>query len=326
MIPTTPATAVESVDADTVENALEGIFGDGEPQEEQQEQAQEGQADENGVEPGDIPDDDENAPQPESASEFELVHNGQQLKLPRDEVVKLAQQGFDYTQKTQALAERARAAEAVLQRATAVEQMMPALMQDLATVQALGAQLAQYDRVDWVGLATNDPLEYPKVRAQYDQVVNAYQRANTQYQQRANAVATERSNLTAYQLQQEAAALRERIPEWRDPEKFQAGSQELRNYLINQGANPYDVDTLSSSLAVSIARKAMLYDKLRADKAAKSKQVRNAPPVVKPGAANADSGKTNFAKAKQEIRRMGQRGQNKAQEKLMEGLLSRVFK
>ena len=131
----------------------------------------------------------------------------------------------------------------------------------------------------------------------------------------------------ARQFQQdEAAALRERIPEWRDPEKFQAGSQELRNYLINQGANPYDVDTLSSSLAVSIARKAMLYDKLRADKAAKSKQVRNAPPVVKPGAANADSGKTNFAKAKQEIRRMGQRGQNKAQEKLMEGLLSRVFK
>ena len=39
MIPTTPATAVESVDADTVENALEGIFGDGEPQEEQQEQS-----------------------------------------------------------------------------------------------------------------------------------------------------------------------------------------------------------------------------------------------------------------------------------------------
>lgn len=327
MTATTPATAVESVDADTVENALEGLFGDGEKQEDQQpEQAQEGQADENGIEPGDIPDDDEAEPQPESASEFEIVHNGQQLKLPRDEVVKLAQQGFDYTQKTQALAERTRAAEAVLQRAAAVEQMMPALMQDLATVKALEAQLAQYAQVDWVGLATNDPLEYPKVRAQYDQIVGAYQRAGAQYQQRAGAVAAERSNLTAYQLQQEAAALRERIPEWRDPAKYEAGAQELRGYLINQGADPRDVDTLTSSLAVSIARKAMLYDKLRADKASRSKQVRNAPPVVKPGAANADSGKTNFAKAKQEIRRMGQRGNNKAQEKLMEGLLSRVFK
>lgn len=325
MSTTTPAAAVESLDAGTLEDSLENVFGDGEPEEQPQEQqAQEGQASDEPTE-ADLPEDDE-PPQPESAAEFEIVHNGQQLKLPRDEVVKLAQQGFDYTQKTQALAERTRAAEAVLQRAAAVEQMMPAVMQDLATVQALGAQLAQYDRVDWVGLATNDPLEYPKVRAQYDQIVGAYQRASAQYQQRATAITQERQNLTAYQLQQEAAALRERIPEWRDPDKYQAGAQELRGYLINQGADPRDVDTLSSSLAVSIARKAMLYDKLRADKASKSKQVRNAPPVVKPGANNADSGKTNFAKAKQDLRRMGQRGQNKAQEKLMEGLLSRVFK
>lgn len=40
--------------------------------------------------------------------ELELKWNGQQLKFKREDVVKLAQQGFDYTQKTQALAQKER--------------------------------------------------------------------------------------------------------------------------------------------------------------------------------------------------------------------------
>lgn len=259
----------------------------------------------------DIPGEDEPQAQPTSGDEFELIHNGQQVKLPRDEVIKLAQQGFDYTQKTQQTAEMRRQAEAVLQRAAEVEQMMPVLMGDLAQVRAIEQQLMQFDQYvesqgGMVAIATNDPLEYPKYQAQRDQLMRAYQAAAGQYQQRAQAVTQSRTQLTAHQLQVEAAALRERIPEWKDPEKYAAGAQELRSYLIGQGADPRDVDTLSSSLAVSIARKAMLYDKLRADKASRSKQLRTVPPMTRPGAPSSARAEDEL-KAEQRLRKTGRR-------------------
>lgn len=256
-----------------------------EPAAEPQEAAQEApeEQDEEGLSAADLPD-DEPAPGPSEGETWEIVHNGQQVKLTREEVIRNAQQGFDYTKKTQEVAAQRAEAQAVLQRAAMVEQMMPHLAQELATVKAFETQLKQYGTVDWVALATNDPLEYPKYRAQYDQLVTAYQGAAQQYQHKAQAVLQERHNVAAYQLQQEHQTLTERIPEWRDPVKYQTGAQELRQYLIKEGANPVEVDSLTSAVAVSIARKAMLYDKLKEAKASKSKQVRAAAPMPKPGA------------------------------------------
>ena len=321
---------VESLTEAAVEDTLGTLFGEPSdaPPKKAPVETQEAEADtpEDELSPDDLPDEEGDTQAPVPDAEFEIVHNGQQHKLSRAETIKLAQQGFDYTQKTQAVAERTRAAEAVLQRAAQIEQLIPHVAQDLAQVKAIEAQLAQYNKVDWVALATNDPLEYPKYRAQYDQLVNVYQVATQNYQQKANAVLAERQNLTAYQLQQEAQALRERIPEWRDPQKYEQGAQELRSYLINQGADPGEVDTLSSSLAVSIARKAMLYDKLVSQKSAKSKQLRDAAPVVRPGARpSSDQGKAAFTKARQAIRQAGRQGNHTAQEKLMEGLLGKAF-
>lgn len=323
---TQPATAVESLDTEALESTLGDIFGDNEEGAEgsaKNVKEAEGQSDE--VSADDLPD-DEPAPAGD-ADAFEIVHNGQPVKLTREQTVELARQGFDYTQKTQAVAEMRRQSEAILQRAAEVEQMMPVISRDLATIQALETQLRQYANVDWVGLASNDPLEYPKVKAQYDQLVQGYNAATQQFQQRAQSVMQERQNIAAHQLQWEAQRLTQLVPEWSEPAKFQAGAQELRSYLLHQGAHPSVIDGLSDALAVSIARKAMLYDKLRAQKDAKSKQLRGAPPVVKPGAVSPSSeGKAGFSKARQEFKRAGRAGQSRTQERILEGLLSKTFK
>jgi hypothetical protein len=84
---------------------------------------------------------------------------------------------------------------------------------------------------------------------------------------------------------------------------------------------------MASSVAVSVAYKAMLYDKLVQAKTEKVKQMRNAPPVVKPGASvSQQGGKTDFAKVVQEVKRQGQKGNHRAQEDLMSQLLGRAFK
>jgi len=334
---TTPEGAVEQglPSEESLTSILDGAFGGDTPapkaKQEQPEQPEEVEAaDQESDEPtpDDLPDDEEAAPQSAPpGDEFEIVHNGETRKLSRAETIKLAQQGFDYTQKTQRVAEQQKQAEAVLQRAAEVEQLMPQVAQELAIVKSFEQQLSAYANVDWVRLATDDPLEYPRHRAQYDQLVQGYQSANGQLQAKVGYVSQQRHALTAQKLQQEGERLKERVPEWRDPVRYKAEAQELHQYLVKSGADPVQVEQLSDSLAVAIARKAMLYDKLVSAKAEKVKQVRAAPPVVRPGAnAQVDQGRQNFAKVRTEIVKAGRAGKSASQEQMMIGLLNKTFK
>ena len=242
--------------------------------------------------PDDLP--DEETPQSDSDA-FEIVHNGTQHKLTREETIKYAQQGFDYTQKTMAVAEKDKQLTARLERMAQIEQVNQLVAADLATVKAYEAQLRQYENVNWVQVATDEPLEYPKYRAQYDQLVNGYQQAVGQYNAKQRAVGEATTQLRTQKAAEERTKLLDRIPEWKDQQKYQAGATELRSWLIGQGAAEQEVDTLTDSLAVAIAYKAMKYDRLEKAKTDKVKQLRTSPPVTRPGAAQ-----TGTAKADQE--------------------------
>jgi len=85
---------------------------------------------------------------------------------------------------------------------------------------------------------------------------------------------------------------------------------------------------MADSLEAEIAWESMQYRKLLAAKAEKVKQLRTAPAVVKPGAAAAQSqtGKQSFAKALQEVRAQGRKGNHRAQEDLATQMFERAFK
>lgn len=263
--------------------------------------------------PEDLPDDDTAEATPPSGSDvFEFDAAGERLKVTRDEVIKLAQQGHDYTRKTQALADKARDVEVRLQRVTAVEQVAPQLRQAHAEATALATQLQTFDANiekagGWVALATNDPLEYSKVRAQYDMLAQSFQRASGSYHQLKGAIDQQTQALRQQTLAAESQNLVKRIPEWSDPEKFKNGAQRLREYLVAEGATSEEVDGLTSSLAVAIAYKAMRYDDLVKSKQAKTKQLRSAPPVTKPGAAQTpqSAAQRQFNEARKALRQSG---------------------
>jgi hypothetical protein len=235
----------------------------------------------------DLPDENSPATAQPTTDAFEIVHNGTQHKLSREETIKYAQQGFDYTQKTQALAEQARQVQDRLARVAAIEQVQPQLLEAQGTVQALAAQLQRYQAVDWVALATNDPLEYPKVRAQFDQLQNAYQQAAHQYQQVRGQIDEQRAVVNQQTLERQKELLPQLVPAWKDPARFKKDAAELRSYLIERGAAPEEVDTLNSALGVAIAYESMQYRRLVQQKTEKVKQLRTAPPVTRPGAAPA---------------------------------------
>ena len=252
---------------------------------EQEAQQPEGQAQTDELTPDDLPEiEGQEAVAQPTVDEFEIVHNGQQRKLTREETIRLAQQGFDYTQKTQVLAEQSKAVQASLQRAQEMEQLQTALAPDLAEVAAIQQQLRQYQNVDWVKLATDNPLEYPKYRAQYDTMVNAYQAAVGKFQHKAGAIQQQRQALTAQMVQQQYDKLLDMLPAWRDEAKYKQGAGKVRDYLLKHGYDESQVSQLSDARSVLIAYKAAMYDELQQAKTEKVKQLKTAPPVTRPGA------------------------------------------
>ena len=268
--------------------------------------------------PDDIPDVEAKPADEQSAvEEFEIVHDGTQHKLTRAKAIELAQQGFDYTQKTQAVAQAAKLVQERYQRIQAMEQIQPLLAQDFAQVTALESQLRSYQNVDWVAHARNDPIQYSQDRAQYDVLVNAYQQASGRAQQKAQAIAQQKQALDAQYLESEGKKLVSAIPEWSDPAKYQAGAQELRGYLLSEGVPQSDIDSLNNSTAVKIARKAMLYDKLLKAKKDNSKQLRTAPPITRPGSSVSTAKADKQNDSMQRLRKTG------AKEDAVEALLNR---
>lgn len=224
------------------------------------------------------------APAQPTADEFELIHNGQNLKFGREEVIKLAQQGFDYTRKSEANAAKERQLTEALQTAEEVVQLQAALSDDLAQVKGFERALAQYQNVDWVAIATTDPGEYAKHRAHYDQLVSGYNAAVNGVKQKSESIAQGRQKAAATLLQAETGKMRELIPEWRDDARFSAEAKQVAEYGIKEGYSSAEMNSIRDARMVRTLRKAMLYDKLVAAKADKLKQVRAAPPTTKPGA------------------------------------------
>ena len=284
---TTPDTGVDQSPEDRV-MAILGRGDDAPTQEAESETPQappveQAQTDE--LTADDLPEEQAEAPSAEG-DVFEIVHNGQQHRLTREDAIRYAQQGFDYTQKTQAVAEQAKAVSERLQRLEQVEQVQQVLSADLATVKAYEAQLNQFRNVDWVKLATEEPLDYPKYRAQYDTLVQGWQAAVHQYEQKSGQVKQQMERIKLDMLRQEAAKLPQLVPAWSDSAKFTAAQQEIRQYIIATGADPEQVagKYLDNAFAMATVWKAAQYDKLQKAKSEKVKQLRTAPPVVRPGA------------------------------------------
>lgn len=93
--------------------AQHGFMGDEDAQEEGAEpKTEEGKAEP--VQAEEKPQTEEAKPETTEEPTFEIQYNGQKVKVKQSELINLAQQGFDYTKKTQQLAEQRRQYEALI--------------------------------------------------------------------------------------------------------------------------------------------------------------------------------------------------------------------
>lgn len=215
----------------------------------------------------------------EEASE-EITHNGETKLLTKSELKELAQQGFDYTQKTQAVAEERRAVLAdrqILQTQLAIHTQLSDVV---ASVKGLDNQIAQYKQVNWSDLAEQDPVQYLKLNQTYRDLKEARDGLVQDYNQKANQLSHTMEQNKSELLQAESRLLAQKVPAFAGAKAAETKEQ-LKTYLSSEGFSQAEATSILDHRMIAVAWKAAQYDKLKSTKSEINKRVAVAPKIVK---------------------------------------------
>lgn len=188
----------------------------------------------------------------------------------------------DYRAKTTEVAEAKRIAQAQVQQ---VQQERAWHASQLGTlIQGLQTQLIG-DQQALAQLAQEDPAAWVQENAKFQQRYAQYQQAVQAQQQLANQQTLEQQQADLEWRQAEAAALQEKLPEWRDAKVKETESRQIAEYLLAEGYATEELGELFDHRALIVARKAAKWDAhVKAQKTLKDKQTRTPPQPFRAGA------------------------------------------
>lgn len=218
---------------------------------------------------------------PEPEPTYTVKVRGAEVKVTLDELRSGYSRTEDYKAKTAELAEQRRAAE---QDRAGIAARVKAL-DDVLSRAPLDPVLAEGMKTDWTALARDQPADYVAKRAEFDARVKAWQevaqtRATAQQQQMAAALA------------ENDRQMREAVPEWNDEGKRKALQASIADTLKSYGFKPEEYQHVADHRVLLVARDAMLYRQMLADrKAADAKKAIPVPRTVSPG--TPEAGKSN---------------------------------
>ena len=289
------------------------------PLEAEAETTEEVESEEATDEPNDEAEEEEQS-QDEVPAILKLKVNGEDVEKPLDEVVALAQQGLDYTQKTQQVAEQRKELEAYAESIKAQEQAFQEQMQlnnvlieDVAKITSLDQQLNQYANVNWQQLSDNDFVEAQKLFFTYNQLQTERSQLVSQFEAKKQQVVQKQSQLMAEKIAKGKEVLAKEIPNW-SPETNQALLSTGKDY----GFSDAELNSIVDPRHVKVLHDAMQWRKLQQNSVVK-KKVSNAKPVVKPGSKDTKAeANSNHRQLRESLRKTGK---SDAAQKLIENML-----
>jgi hypothetical protein len=318
-----PQSRLEAMLGDSIESDVQPTEA---PEEEEQapleaeaEATEEVESEEATEEPDEEVEEEEQS-QDEVPAILKLKVNGEDVEKPLDEVVALAQQGLDYTQKTQQVAEQRKELEAYAESIKAQEQAFQEQMQlnnvlieDVAKITSLDQQLNQYANVNWQQLSDNDFVEAQKLFFSYNQLQQERSQLVSQFEAKKQQVVQKQSQLMAEKIAKGKEVLAKEIPNW-SPETNQALLSTGKDY----GFSDAELNSIVDPRHVKVLHDAMQWRKLQQNSVVK-KKVSNAKPVVKPGSKDTKAeANSNHRQLREQLRRTGK---SDAAQKLIENML-----
>ena len=302
---------------------LEAMLGDSvesdvkppEPQDEEEEQTpleadaeatEEVESEEATEDPDDQAEEEEQS-EDEVPALLKLKVNGEDVEKPLDEVVALAQQGLDYTQKTQQVAEQRKELEVYAESIKAQEQafheqmqLNNVLIEDVAKITSLDQQLNQYANVNWNQLSDNDFVEAQKLFFTYNQLQQERSQLVSQFEVKKQQVVQKQTQLMAEKIAKGKEILAKEIPNW-SPETNQALLSTGKDY----GFSDVELNSIVDPRHVKVLHDAMQWRKLQQNSVVK-KKVSNAKPVVKPGSKDTKAeANSNHRQLREQLRKTG---------------------
>ena len=249
-----------------------------------------------------------------------LKVNGEEIEKPLDEVIALAQQGVDYTKKTQEVAEQRKALEEYAQTIKVQEeafqqqvQLQQALIGDVAELTAVDKQLAQFNDVNWQELSDTDFVEAQKLFFTFNQLQQKRSELATNLESKAQQVQQEQSKRLQERIEKGKEVLAKEIPNW-----SRETTQELVAVGKEYGFTDDELGTIIDPRHVKVLHDAMQWRKLQKNSVVKNK-VSQAKPVVKPGAKDT---KQEATSAKRQVRdALRKTGKSDLAQKLIEDMI-----
>lgn len=304
------------------QDAVEAIEEQLDEQDEQEVEATESEGDESS-EDEELETDDEAIEEDSDEQPISVVKlkvNGEELEKPLDEVIALAQQGVDYTKKTQEVAEQRKALEEYAQTIKVQEeafqqqvQLQQALIGDVAELTAVDKQLAQFNDVNWQELSDTDFVEAQKLFFTYNQLQQKRSELATNLESKAQQVQQEQAKRMQERIEKGKEVLAKEIPNW-----SRETTQELVAVGKEYGFTDDELGTIIDPRHVKVLHDAMQWHKLQKNSVVKNK-VSQAKPVVKPGAKDT---KQEATSAKRQVRdALRKTGKSDLAQKLIEDMI-----
>lgn len=251
---------------------------------------------------------EEDSDEEQTSETIKLKVNGEEIEKPLDEVVALAQQGLDYTKKTQEVAEQRKELELLQAQFNETtkqyqeqQQLNNLLIEDVAKLTALDQQLAQYQNVDWQQLSDSDFVEAQKLFFQYNQLQQERSNAVSQFEAKRQEALNKQQQMIAQQVAKGKEQLAKEIPNW-SPET----TQDIISVGKKYGFTDNELNAIIDPRHVRVLHDAMQWQKLKSKNSVTKKKVASAKPVVKPGSKDPKKAvNSNSKKIREQLRRTG---------------------
>ena len=228
---------------------------------------------------------------------FQVKVGGEEKELTLTELKSLAQQGADYTKKTQQVAEQRKAVEAEQRAIEEAKYMRDAYAERLQAMEQLLS--SQQPQEDLESLKESDPIGYAVRVAEMSQNKEKLYAIQAERQRIAELQQAEQQQGMQQYLSQQAAVLSETLPEYSDPVKGEKLRSDLRSFAKNLGFSDQELSAVRDARHVMALYKAMQYDKLQQSKPQLNKRVSEPPKTIKSGnsntAVNSDQAKKTMA-------------------------------
>lgn len=236
---------------------------------------------------------EEEAPAEEAAPEeddgfVELELDGETYRVP-PKLKEASLRWQDYTQKTQEVSALVKTVQANQRQQALVAQFQAQTSEDQQQLAQAKAELARFKNLDWTGLDTDTIL---KTRIHIDGLKDRIQEIEGGLNQKAQRIQQEFSQLRREAAKNAYEYIGKHVKDWTPDSATERDVAQYASRFGLEGEVLGELAVLYPGIAV-LAHKASQFDKLQASRGQTAQKVKNAPPVVKPGAV----AKTNTAAA-----------------------------